>query len=563
MAGFTSPAACAVDNIARWDGNGLVRPERALRHRDRRQVHALAVFDDGSGPALYAGGGFTDRRRRHRQQHRALGRRRVVGAQRTTGNGVDGRVSAFAVFDDGSGPALYAGGGFETAGGVTVNSVARWDGSAWSDLSGPSGTGVGGGGGLYGGVNALAVFDDGSGSGAVRRRGVRNRRWRDGQRRRTVGRHGLDRAQRAVRNGRGSSGSWRVAALDVFDDGSGPRSSPAARFMTAGGVTVNNIARWDGTSWSPSAGSGRAGHRPVRSRPRRLRRWLRCGAVRRRLLRTVDDVVVNNIARWDGSSWSGLSGPSGSGVHGWIDALAVFDDGSGPALFAGGCVDTAGGVTVMGVAHWDGSAWSAVGTGVQGWVYGFAVLDGSSGPALYAGGEFVLAGDVTANNVARWDGVAWSAFSGPSGTGVGSAGYWSVEALAGFDDGSGPALYAGGYFDTAGGVASHSIAAWRCPAASSSPTTSKTDNLGLVAARRRRRAGDRSGTFLCPARPAGGAFVGSPVGLVAAPENEKARPGGTCRVSRLCGGGVGAAKCRTGQSTGRTIGEGSRCGDEL
>jgi hypothetical protein len=37
-------------------------------------------------------------------------------------------VGALTVFDDGSGPALYAGGTFVTAGGVTVSRIAKWDG---------------------------------------------------------------------------------------------------------------------------------------------------------------------------------------------------------------------------------------------------------------------------------------------------------------------------------------------------------------------------------------------------------------------------------------------------
>ena len=66
-------------------------------------------------------------------------------------------VYAMTVFDDGSGPALYVGGNFTAVGGVTVNYIARWDGTAWSPLGGPSGIGT------TGAVSALAVFDDGSG----------------------------------------------------------------------------------------------------------------------------------------------------------------------------------------------------------------------------------------------------------------------------------------------------------------------------------------------------------------------------------------------------------------
>jgi len=43
------------------------------------------------------------------------------------GNGVDGIiVLALTTYDDGTGPALYTGGFFTTAGGVPVNNIAEW-----------------------------------------------------------------------------------------------------------------------------------------------------------------------------------------------------------------------------------------------------------------------------------------------------------------------------------------------------------------------------------------------------------------------------------------------------
>jgi len=41
-------------------------------------------------------------------------------------NGMNGSVEALTVFDDGGGPALYAGGQFTTAGGVAANNIAKW-----------------------------------------------------------------------------------------------------------------------------------------------------------------------------------------------------------------------------------------------------------------------------------------------------------------------------------------------------------------------------------------------------------------------------------------------------
>ena len=45
--------------------------------------------------------------------------------------GVDGIVNALAFDASGN---LYAGGDFTTAGGVSANSIAKWDGSSWSAL---------------------------------------------------------------------------------------------------------------------------------------------------------------------------------------------------------------------------------------------------------------------------------------------------------------------------------------------------------------------------------------------------------------------------------------------
>src|SRR5262252_3213433 len=73
------------------------------------------------------------------------------GFEYPSGNGLDGQAIAFAVFDDGYGPALYAGGSFHMAGSTPANNIAKWDGTAWTAL----------GSGTDGLVYALTVFDDG------------------------------------------------------------------------------------------------------------------------------------------------------------------------------------------------------------------------------------------------------------------------------------------------------------------------------------------------------------------------------------------------------------------
>ncbi len=123
---------------------------------------------------------------------------------------------------------------------------------------------------------------------------------------------------------------------------------------------------------------------------------------------TLDGLTVNGIAKWNGSTWSALSGPSGTGVEHYVYALAVFDDGNGDALYVGGQFATAGGVAVDNIAKWNGTAWSPLtgpsGTGVLTYVSALAVYGAGSGDSLYVGGAFTTAGGVTANNIARWDG---------------------------------------------------------------------------------------------------------------------------------------------------------------
>ncbi|MBX3322949.1 MAG: hypothetical protein KF757_08160 [Phycisphaeraceae bacterium] len=381
------------------------------------RVTTMSVYDDGTGPALYAGGefwfagccdggGLTVNR---------IARWNGSGWSTLSGpNGVGitslGSVWSTAVFDDGSGPALYAGGTYSAAGGVTVNNIARWNGSAWSALSGPSGTGVNG---------------------------------------------------------------W-VFSLAEFDDGSGPALYAAGGFTTAGGVTVNRIAKWDGSAWSALVHAGGVGH------------GSQCNA-----LAVFDDGSgpalyignTNGLVRWDGSSMSTPAGPNGLGVGGWVLALEVFDDGSGPALYASGNFANAGGMTVNNIARWDGSVWSALsgpgGVGIDGpLVTALGSFDDGSGPALYAGGAFSTAGGVTVNNIARWDGSVWSALASPGSVGVSD----QIHALTVFDDGTrdGPALFAGGYHWQIGDTTVFNISKWQGCAVTPPPCLADINGDGTL-----------------------------------------------------------------------------------
>lgn len=196
----------------------------------------------------------------------------------------------------------------------------------------------------------------------------------------------------------------------------------------------------------------------------------------------VSYLVPTNLVKWAGA-WT----DPGFSADGSIDALCVFDDGTGPALYAAGGFTRIGGVSALHIAKYTGTSWSPVGDGFDSPVLTLAVLNDGSGPALFAGGSFVGSGALTVNHIAKWDGSSWAGLGSgidgtvlalspaPSGTGVCAGGLfrtaggatancvaqwdgssWSamgemysggrVLSLAVFDDGLGPALYAGGYF---------------------------------------------------------------------------------------------------------------------
>lgn len=348
-------------------------------------------------------------------------------------------VQALTVFDDGSGPALYVGGAFAIAGGVATSAIARWSGSSWSTLDG----------GTNGEVSALAVFDDGTGPGLY----AGGRFYYAGD----IGASCIARWNGTSWSALGSGLDGKVSyitsayALCVYDDGSGPALYVGGDFDSAGGVAANAIARWNGASWSAL---GRGMHDPIRaltvfddgSGPA-----LYAGGY----FTTAGSVAANRIAKWNGSSWSVL----GRGLSGVdfprVEALTVFDDGSGPALCAGGWYTTAGGVAASCIAQWDGSNWAPLGSGTDFIVSALTTFDDGSGPTLCAGGYFTTAGGVTANRIAQWNGTSWS----PLGGGMNAV----VDALSAFDDGGGPALYAGGGFSSGLGSPDSYLAKWGCP----------------------------------------------------------------------------------------------------
>lgn len=457
---FTNAGGISANRIARWNGAAWAN----LGSGANDGVYALELAANGD---LLCGGAFT---MMGGSTMNRIARWNSTSGWSAIGTGTNGIVRALATQSNGD---ILAGGAFTTAGGAQARRIARWNGAAWSE-AGPGGMGAT--------VNALTVCPDGLAvaagefftAGTTAANSIafwRGGRWYapgfegpsaevrtfkvtpsgdllvGGAFRAIEGdesRRGIARLSGSVWAGLGSG----VGGIGVFDSAavvSAILQLPngdvivAGHFSTVGGVSVSNIARWNGANWS-ALGSGLN------------------NAVEALVLLPNGDIVAgggflaaggvsaNRVARWNGSAWSALgSGIPGAGAV--VRALALMPNGD---LVAGGTFTTASGAPGNHIARWNGASWSSLGSGMAGagstGVYALAALPSGE---LVAGGLFSMAGGVSVNHVARWNGSSWSAL-GPGSNSL-------VRALTIHPNG---AVYAGGSFTMSGASAAQGVAYW-------------------------------------------------------------------------------------------------------
>ncbi len=469
---FTAAGGVSATNIAKWDGTNWSALSLGVSGLDAACVLALAA----KGRDLFVGGYFTDAD--------GVSVNCVAKWDGTNfsalGNGVDDPnyppiVSALTV----SGTDLYVGGAFTLAGGVTVNHVAKWDGANWSALGGGlerffgdvpvSALTVSGGklvvGGRFnsaggGAATNLAVWDGtswsqfgGGASGQITSLGVQQAKVLVGGSFSAAGGSlpfalaqwtGQSWAAVSAGGGQGIVGQQNCVSTCQGDDvaalvADGTTVYAAGGFTLAGGISVANAARWDGTNWTP-LGSGIS------------------GSINALALNGGDLFVggkftpppgttSSNIARWDGDHWSAVGG----GINGAVYALVA----TGDVLYAAGAFTSAGGLSATNIARWNGSTWSALGAGINGPVYAIAIHGGD----LYAGGRFTAVGGFNATNLARWNGSSWSGVSGGVGGTVNPIVRLRPPPISSLLA-NGSDLYVAGDFAWAGGVSITNIARW-------------------------------------------------------------------------------------------------------
>ncbi len=243
-------------------------------------------------------------------------------------------------------------------------------------------------------------------------------------------------------------------------------------FTQAGGVSANNVARFDPATNSWSA-LGTGAQNGVNDFVYALAIDGSGGVYVGGNFTQAGGVSANRVARFDPATntWSAFGTGAQNGVNSSVLVLAV--DGSG-GVYVGGNFTQAGGGSANHVARYNpqDSTWSALGTGAQNGVndgVSALAIDGSG--RVVVGGRFTQAGGGSANHVARFDPATntWSALGTGAQNGVSN----SVVALA--IDGSGR-VYVGGFFTQAGGVASSYIARFT-PANAAATQTVSADGL--------------------------------------------------------------------------------------
>lgn len=355
-------------------------------------------------------------------------------------NGVNGSVSAVAL----SGTDMYIGGSFWVAGNVVASHVAKWNGTAWSPLGSGLTDGLNGN-PAY--VDALAVAGNGevyAGGNFTRAGGVAVNnvaKW-NGTAWSALG--------TGVTIGALGNAAY-VSALAVAGNGD---VYAGGNFTRAGGAVANGVAKWNGTAWS-SLGTGAANgtnSEGVATLALAGNGDVYVGGT----FTQAGGVAANGIAKWNGTVWSSLGAglTNGSSGYGYVLALAVAGNGD---VYAAGDFTRAGGAVANGVAKWNGATWSSLGTGAANGVSNYSkiyALALATNGDVYVSGDFTLAGATAANGVAKWNGTVWS------NLGAGASNGMNTHLITEMTVASNGDLYAGGYFTQAGSVSANGIAKW-------------------------------------------------------------------------------------------------------
>jgi len=415
--GFANAGEDPASNIARWNGSDWA----ALGAGTNGTVSACIVLPTGD---LIAGGHFSVP---------ASNVAKWNGSQwLPVGEGTNGGVTCLSILSNGK---LVAAGAFTTAGGAgnTVGYIAQWDGTAWAPVG--SGMLVGLGGTR---VNALKTMPDGAlivGGSCTTASPVPSSYIAsfDGQ--------------DWIPVGVGMTVGKIVQQVNCVAALPGGGVVAGGTFTHAGRESALHIAQWDTRDWK-AMGAGMTGGSPSTSVVA-VAVLPNGDVVAGGRFSTAGSAAVNNIARWNGSTWL----PVDQGLNDTVLSLAVTSDGE---LIAGGFFTASGAIELNRIARWNGVAWTPLGTGLSGTTEAAQASVGSIAVSpngdIIAGGDFFFSGGTPVNRLARWNGSQWSAL-GDGFTASGSVVSEVITLLNGD-------VIVGGDFSFAGPTPVSNIARW-------------------------------------------------------------------------------------------------------
>ncbi len=165
-------------------------------------------------------------------------------------------------------------------------------------------------------------------------------------------------------------------------------------FTKISGVTVNRIARWNGSAWSALTSGAAVG---VSNRVAALGLYkgdLYLGGS----FTSAGASVANRIASWNGVTMSPLVAGSYNGVGSNVWSLATYAN----KLYVGGQFSNVGGIAAADrIVAWDGASWSALASNLNNSVFAMTVYDNK----LIIGGQFSNAGGIgQADRIVAWNG---------------------------------------------------------------------------------------------------------------------------------------------------------------
>jgi hypothetical protein len=236
--------------------------------------------------------------------------------------------------------------------------------------------------------------------------------------------------------GTGSTNGF-LTTFAAFNPGGGEELIVGGFFNDAAGIAnSSSLVRWNGSRWATLDANWTA---PTGGSVWALTVWQGGLYVGGGYTSIGPLTSANGIARWDGEAWQNVGAGYSGGFSPNVFTLRVFDDGSGEKLYAGGRFAALGGVPGL-IARWNGSDWEDVGDGIFGGTFAgvecSAVFNDGTGPALYVGGADLSIPGFPLCSIAKWNGTSWT----PVGQYLGGR----TTALLPWDDGTGLALYASG-----------------------------------------------------------------------------------------------------------------------